>query len=85
MQFYIKTNINTKYPTKYPSQQLIQAPIIAMALSAEVIVAIFNVFVALPSALIVIWALVKRANHARLRRRGMAVFLRRLEEELLSN
>lgn len=56
-----------------------------MALSVEAIVAIVNVFVALPSALTVIWALVKRANNARLRRRGMTVFLRQLEEELLSN
>lgn len=56
-----------------------------MALSVEAIVAIVSVFVALPSALMIIWALIKRAKNARLRRRGMAVFLRQLEEELLSN
>lgn len=59
---------------KYPSQQLIQAPIIATALSAEAIVAIVNVFVALPSALLVIWTFIKRASNEGLRRRGMAIY-----------
>lgn len=56
-----------------------------MALSAEAIVAIVSLFVALPYAAMTIWTFIKRTNNARLRRRGMAVFLRQVEEEMLSN
>ena len=57
-----------------------------MALSIEAIVAIVgvivSVLVALPS---VARTLVKRNNNPQLGRRGMAVFLRQVEEEVLSN
>lgn len=63
-----------------------EANISAMALSVEAIVAIVgvivSVLVALPS---VARILVKRNNNPQLGRRGMAVFLRQVEEEVLSN
>lgn len=57
-----------------PSQKLIQAPITAMALSVKAIVAIVALFVALPSAVMIIWTLIKPINIARLRCRGMTTF-----------
>ncbi len=56
-----------------------------MALSVEAIVTIVGVFVTLPSAILILWNLIKRINKATLRRRGMAVFLRQVEEEMLGN
>lgn len=70
------------------SQQLIQAALYAMALSVEALVTIVGVVVALPSAILILWNLIKRINNRALRRRGMAVFfffLRQVEEEMLSN
>lgn len=56
-----------------------------MALSVDAVVTIVGVFVALPSAILILWNLIKRINNPALRRRGMAVFfLRQVEEEILS-
>lgn len=54
-----------------------------MALSVEAIVAIVGVIVSVLVS--VARTLVKRNNNPQLGRRGMAVFLRQVEEEVLSN
>lgn len=56
-----------------------------MAFSVEALVTVVGVLVALPSAILILWNLIKRVNNPALRRRGMAVFLRQVEEEMLSN
>ena len=75
VQFRIGIDINKIIlnARRIARQQHLQALTTVMALSVEAIMAIIGVLVALPSAAMIIWTLVKRRNISRLRRKDMAI------------
>ena len=51
-----------------------------MALSAEAIIAIIGIFIALPPTVIIVWAVMKRRKNVTSRFQGMEVYMwRRIE------